>query len=106
MMSRPTWQDLASTTEMVSDIGARLRAGAHGMAASRADALRAREALMDLSAASARLARELDQLASDCHRGGVEPADSHVALDQAAAAAEDLGSCTRAAARAIQDEFT
>ncbi|MFC7340252.1 hypothetical protein [Saccharopolyspora griseoalba] len=106
MMSKPTWQDLSRTTEMVSDIGTRLRAGAHGLAGSRADALRAREALLDLSAASARLARELDQLAADTARGGIEPADSHVALDQAAAAAEDMGNCTRAAARAIEDEFT
>jgi hypothetical protein len=105
-MSKPSWQDLSRTSEMVSDIGTRLRFGAHGLTGSRADALRAREALLDLSAASARLARELDQLAADAHKGGIVPTDSHVALDQAAAAAEDMGSCTRAAARAIADEFT
>lgn len=105
MTSKPTWHDLARTTEMVTDVGWRLRAGAHGMATSRVHAARARQALLDLSAASAQLARELDQLASDCDSGLVEPSETHIALDQAAAAAEDMGNCTREAANTIEDEL-
>ncbi|QGK70082.1 hypothetical protein GIY23_11595 [Allosaccharopolyspora coralli] len=63
----------------------------------------ARDALLALTSASHRLARLLDALAVEYARPGPVPSASHVALDQAAAAAEDLGSCTRVAAHAIVD---
>lgn len=67
--------------------------------------LTARDALLDVAVRGHRLALVLDGLA---HRyatpGTARPSDAHVALDQAAAAAEDLGNCVKAAAAAIAEE--
>lgn len=65
----------------------------------------AHEALLTLTAASGRLAQALDVLASEyAVPGRAEPSTAHIALDQAAAAAEDLSACTRLAARAIDSD--
>lgn len=100
-----TWQDVSATADMITVAGQRLHEGTRAIAGTPAEAARARDALLDLSAASARLARQLDLLAADSGGAGSEPPEVHVALDQAAAAAEDLGNCTRVAARAIDDEL-
>ncbi|MCX2730262.1 hypothetical protein OOZ19_08425 [Saccharopolyspora sp. NFXS83] len=67
--------------------------------------LSARDALLDVAVRGHRLALVLDGLA---HRyatpGTARPSEAHVALDQAAAAAEDLGNCAKAAAAAIAEE--
>ncbi len=66
--------------------------------------LSTRDALLDVAVRGHRLAVVLDGLA---HRyatpGTAQPPDAHVALDQAAAAAEDLGNCVKAAAAAIAE---
>ncbi|SFS81998.1 hypothetical protein [Saccharopolyspora flava] len=106
MSPQPTsWQNVSATADMITVAGHRLHEGTRAITDSPAEAVRARDALLDLSAASARLARQLDLLAADSGGAGAEPPEVHVALDQAAAAAEDLGNCTRVAARAIEDEL-
>ncbi|CAM02812.1 hypothetical protein [Saccharopolyspora erythraea] len=65
----------------------------------------AQEALLVVTAAGNKLARQLDLLAHRYSGSGlVQPSEVQVALDQAAAAAEDLGNCTKVAAQAIEDE--
>ncbi|QUH06128.1 hypothetical protein HUO13_21195 [Saccharopolyspora erythraea] len=65
----------------------------------------AQEALLLVTAAGNKLARQLDLLANRYSGAGlVQPSEVQVALDQAAAAAEDLGNCTKVAAQAIEDE--
>lgn len=65
-----------------------------------------REALLRVTAAASHLARVLDGLADEHRPSSVERTpDVLVALDQAAAAAEDLASCTRSAASAFDDEL-
>lgn len=66
---------------------------------------RAKDDLLAVNASARKLARQLDMLSQRYDSGNVlEPSDVHVALDQAAAAAEDLATCTKAAARAIEDQ--
>jgi len=65
----------------------------------------ARDALLDVSVLGHRLARLLDGLSARyATPGRTRPPDAHVALDQAAAAAEDLGNSAQTAARAIEEE--
>ncbi|MGW0889473.1 hypothetical protein [Saccharopolyspora sp. NPDC002578] len=79
--------------------------GARAEPAVEAADLSARDALLDVAVRGHRLALVLDGLA---HRyatpGTARPNDAHVALDQAAAAAEDLGNCAKAAAAAIAEQ--
>ncbi|GAA3358922.1 hypothetical protein [Saccharopolyspora gregorii] len=68
-------------------------------------ALSARDALLDVAVRGHRLALLLDGLARRyATPGTARPTDAHVALDQAAAAAEDLGNCVQAAAAAIAEQ--
>ncbi|MEU6133139.1 hypothetical protein ABZ805_28505 [Saccharopolyspora sp. NPDC047091] len=68
-------------------------------------ALSERDALLDVAVRGHRLALLLDGLARrHATPGTARPADAHVALDQAAAAAEDLGNCVQAAAAAIAEQ--
>lgn len=65
-----------------------------------------RDALLRVTAAGSHLARVLDTLANEYQSSSVERTpDVYVALDQAAAAAEDLASCTRLAASALADDL-
>lgn len=69
-----------------------------------ADLARVRTTLLRLTTASERLTGLLDALASHYDAPGrAEPPTMHVALDQAAAAAEDLATCAKAAAEATDD---
>jgi hypothetical protein len=68
------------------------------------DLARVRSTLLQLTTASERLTGLLDALASHYDAPGrAEPPTMHVALDQAAAAAEDLATCAKAAAEATDD---
>ncbi|MGW5641490.1 hypothetical protein ACWEV3_03535 [Saccharopolyspora sp. NPDC003752] len=98
------WQDVGTTGEVISQAGRELeRAARKGRAPGEPAA--AREALLAVTAAGARLARQLDMLAAAYKTPNpAEPSELHVALDQAAAAAEDLGNCAKVAAQAILDE--
>ncbi|MFR9729754.1 hypothetical protein ACL03H_11040 [Saccharopolyspora sp. MS10] len=61
-----------------------------------------RDALLDVAVRGHRLAHALDDLALRyATPGTARPAAAHVALDQAAAAAEDLGNCVRDAVAAL-----
>lgn len=63
------------------------------------------EALMGVAAAGRRLAKALDGLATQYERPHANrSSEVHIALDQAAAAAEDLANSTRIAAQALADE--
>ncbi|MER7011749.1 hypothetical protein ABT324_10010 [Saccharopolyspora sp. NPDC000359] len=100
----PGWRDVDSTFDLIEQAGRRLERSARELAASPEAMDEAREALLVITATSARLARQLDGLASACKKPNTtEPSAVHVALDQAAAAAEDLGNCTKVAAQAIYD---
>ncbi|RCW46174.1 hypothetical protein DFQ14_102477 [Halopolyspora algeriensis] len=62
-----------------------------------------RDALLTVTEVGTKLAKLLDALATQYENPGVpEQRVAHLALDQAAAAAEDLGACTRRAAQALQ----
>ncbi|MDR7299971.1 hypothetical protein [Haloactinomyces albus] len=63
----------------------------------------ARDALLTVTEVGTKLAQLLDALAAQYENPGVpEQQLAHLALDQAAAAAEDLGVCSRMAAQALQ----
>lgn len=95
------WQDVNATAEVISQAGGKLERSARE-ARTPAEITAAREALLAVTAAGARLARQLDMLASRyATPNAAEPSAVHVALDQAAAAAEDLGNCAKVAAQAI-----
>lgn len=65
----------------------------------------AQDALVGVAAAGRRLAKALDGLASQYERPHANrSSEVHIALDQAAAAAEDLANSTRVAAQALADE--
>ena len=60
---------------------------------------------MGVAAAGRRLAKALDGLATQYERPHANrSSEVHIALDQAAAAAEDLANSTRIAAQALADE--
>ncbi|KAA5834389.1 hypothetical protein ABT337_11400 [Saccharopolyspora hirsuta] len=100
----PGWRDVDTTSDLIEQAGRRLERSARELARSPEAIAEAREALLVITATSARLARQLDGLASACKQPNTtEPSAVHVALDQAAAAAEDLGNCTKVAAQAIYD---
>lgn len=65
----------------------------------------AQDALVGVAAAGRRLAKALDGLAAQYERPHANrSSEVHIALDQAAAAAEDLANSTRVAAQALADE--
>ena len=65
----------------------------------------AQDALVGVAAAGRRLAKALDGLATQYERPHANrSSEVHIALDQAAAAAEDLANSTRIAAQALADE--
>ncbi|RKT88192.1 hypothetical protein SAMN05421805_101370 [Saccharopolyspora antimicrobica] len=100
----PRRQDVDATTDLIKQAGHRLERSTWELARSPEALVEAREALLHITATSARLARQLDGLAAACEQpNSTEPSEVHVALDQAAAAAEDLGNCTKVAAQAIYD---
>lgn len=98
------WHDVATAAEVIAQAaGTHERlAAADNVAEERAEA---RDVLLRVTAAGKQLARVLDELAD--HYGvpaAAEPSAAYIALDQAAAAAEDMGACTTVAAQAIQDQ--
>jgi prefoldin subunit 5 len=98
------WQDVNATAEVIAQAGQQLESSARSLDRTPAEITTARDALLAVTAAGARLARQLDVLASAYKTSNIaEPSAVHVALDQAAAAAEDLGNCTKVAAQAIDD---
>ncbi|MGW3469662.1 hypothetical protein ACWDKQ_14590 [Saccharopolyspora sp. NPDC000995] len=97
------WQDVNATAEVIAQTGGKLEQSAREAGAP-PEITAAREALLAVTAAGARLARQLDIMASSYETpNAAEPSAVHVALDQAAAAAEDLGNCAKVAAQAIDD---
>ncbi|GAA4881158.1 MULTISPECIES: hypothetical protein [Saccharopolyspora] len=104
MDSSASWGDVGDTAESISRAGREIEQRARRRVSSAADKEAARQALLALTAAGARLARQLDTLAARYESTSVaEPSATQVALDQAAAAAEDLGLSTRVAAQAIEE---
>ncbi|MGW1675907.1 hypothetical protein [Saccharopolyspora sp. NPDC002376] len=100
----PRWRNVDTTAELIEQAGRRLDHSARDLVRSPEAIAEAREALLVITATSARLARQLDGLASTFKQPNTaEPSAVHVALDQAAAAAEDLGNSTKVAAQAIYD---
>jgi hypothetical protein len=98
------WNEVAETNEVIAQAATTFNSDAVETTSEQGDLDRAREALLVLTSASKKLARLLDALASHYDAPDMpEPPKVHVALDQAAAAADDLGTCAKAAARAIDD---
>ncbi|MCI2416478.1 hypothetical protein MOQ72_03505 [Saccharopolyspora sp. K220] len=98
------WQDVNASAEAIARAGRKLESSARSLSISPAEISAAREALLIVTAAGARLARQLDILASAYASPDVaEPSEVQIALDQAAAAAEDLGRSAKVAAQAIED---
>ncbi|MEV0699748.1 hypothetical protein AB0I53_17830 [Saccharopolyspora sp. NPDC050389] len=98
------WQDVGTTAEVMSQASGELERTAR-KDLTPAEITAAREALLAVTAAGARLARQLDMLASAYHSPHAgQPSEVNVALDQAAAAAEDLGNCAKVAAQAIEGD--
>ncbi|MGI8313093.1 hypothetical protein [Saccharopolyspora hattusasensis] len=98
------WQDVNATAEAIAQASGKLEWSTR-QARTPAEIAAAREALLAVTAAGARLARQLDLLAASYETpNAAEPSAVHVALDQAAAAAEDLGNCAKVAAQAIDDD--
>ena len=101
------WRELGATADAIaraSEDVDRLVARTPG---SPEELAAAREALQVVTVAGNRLARQLDVLSNRYAAAGsalVAPSEVHVALDQAAAAAEDLSHATRVAAQAIADQ--
>lgn len=63
------------------------------------------DVLISLTAVGSRLANLLDDIAAQFEHPGIpEQRATHIALDQAAAAADDLGACARRAADALASE--
>lgn len=63
------------------------------------------ETLLTVTEVGTKLAKLLDALAAQYKKPGVpEQRAAHLALDQAAAAAEDLGVCSRRAAHALRTD--
>ncbi|GGI91282.1 hypothetical protein GCM10011581_30430 [Saccharopolyspora subtropica] len=101
----PGWRDLHASAEVIAQAGRRLEESSRRLAESPEELTTARDALRLLTAVGSRLARQLDTLANAYSTPNqAEPSAVHIALDQAAAAAEDLGNCTKVAAQAIEDE--
>ncbi|MBE9376305.1 hypothetical protein IQ251_17790 [Saccharopolyspora sp. HNM0983] len=99
------WQELRTTAEAQARAGEQLDSTSRGTPTGGADRAAAREALLVLTSTAAALARQLDMLASAYASPGLaEDSEVHTALDQAAAAAEDLGTCTSVAAQAIVEQ--
>ena len=98
------WHEVSATAEVIAQAGRRLERSSARLTTAPEELAAARDALLVVTAAGARLARQLDMLANEYDAPGlVEPSAVHIALDQAAAAAEDLGNCTKVAAQAIED---
>lgn len=94
------WRELVMTEE-----GASTSARSTQVPGVPEDPEHVRDRLLEITSSAFSLARFLDGLASQYHRvGTARPSDVHVALDQAAAAAEDLATCTKAAVLALEDE--
>ncbi|GAA2794269.1 hypothetical protein [Saccharopolyspora taberi] len=101
------WQDLTATADAIASASEGLELAARRQAGTPAEIDAAREALEVVTAAGNGLARQLDALSNRFSEAGaalVRPSEVHVALDQAAAAAEDLSHATRVAAQAIADQ--
>ncbi|GAB2749153.1 hypothetical protein GCM10027174_24380 [Salinifilum aidingensis] len=102
--SASDWHELHARAEALAQASHRLENRTAGEL-SAAELAQVREALHSITGAGRSLSRQLDRLSQRCRPvGRTEPSDSQVALDQAAAAAEDLGACSNAAAQALQDE--
>jgi hypothetical protein len=105
------WNEVAETNKLITEAATVFDRDAVGGTvaqndlSSRDDPIRMRETLLMLAAASEKLARLLDALAGVYDAPDMpEPPPMHVALDQAAAAAEDLGICAKVAIEAIDGD--
>ncbi|MHA6799413.1 hypothetical protein [Bounagaea algeriensis] len=102
--STSDWHELHAHADALAQANNRLESRGAGEL-SAAELEQAREALHSIIGTGRSLSRQLDRLSQRCRPvGRTEPSDSQVALDQAAAAAEDLGTCAGAAAQALADE--
>jgi hypothetical protein len=98
------WNEVAETNELINHAVTVFDRDAVSGVAARDDLARVRETLVMLAVASEKLARMLDALAGYYDAPDMpEPPTMHVALDQAAAAAEDLGTCAKVAIETIDD---
>src|SRR5690606_14176909 len=97
------WHEVSATAEAIAQAGGQLETSARHIKSTE-ELATAQEALFAITRAGARLARQLDLLANEYESPSLsEPSAVYVALDQAAAAAEDLRNCTKVAAPAIED---
>jgi uncharacterized protein YceH (UPF0502 family) len=98
------WTEVAEINEVLAQSSAPFDENRADRVSAYADLARVRATLQGLTVASERLTDLLDALASHYDAPGrAEPPTMHVALDQAAAAAEDLATCAKAAAEATDD---
>jgi hypothetical protein len=98
------WTEVPEINEALAYTAATLDACAVDADAVPVDLSWVRLTLLRLAGTSEKLTVLLDSLASHYDvPGRAEPPTMHVALDQAAAAAEDLAICARAAAEATDD---
>jgi hypothetical protein len=98
------WAEVAEINEVLAQSAAPFEGNRVDRASGYPDVARVRSTLLRLTTASERLTGLLDALASHYDLPGrAEPPTMHVALDQAAAAAEDLATCAKAAAEATDD---
>jgi hypothetical protein len=98
------WNEVAEANKLITETVTVFDRDAIGGTVAQDDLIRVRETLLMLAAASEKLARLLDALAGRYDAPDMpEPPPMHVALDQAAAAAEDLGTCAKVAIEAIDD---
>lgn len=96
----PTWRVIAHDADLLKQEVQAIRVGEQ--VGDRPEA--ASELLQTVTQIGVRLAALLDALAGSYENPGVpEQRSAHIELDQAAAAAEDLGACARRAARALRE---
>ncbi|MGJ7908430.1 hypothetical protein ACOQFL_18350 [Actinopolyspora sp. H202] len=99
--STPSWSVIAHDTDRLKQAVHELHTG-HDISSAQE---RSHELLRTVTLIGDRLAVLLDGLAKRHENPGVpEQRAVHLALDQAAAAAEDLGECARRAARTLEEE--
>ncbi len=99
------WYEVTDTADVIAQTARTLDDTARTPVQSAEELAAAREALLIVTAAGKRLARLLDTLALHYETQNLEGQSAvHIALDQAAAAAEDLGNCTKVAAQAIEEQ--
>ncbi|GAB3291108.1 hypothetical protein [Parasphingorhabdus pacifica] len=97
--SESAWQQLSTAADEVGKVSRPPE-----LVGDAEESERVQRNLRAVTVSARKLARFLDALAQRYDSpNAAEPSDAQVALDQAAAAAEDLATCSKAAVRAIEE---